>query len=107
GVALSNTAGANAVSVAEWCVAAAFAVTRSIVWADQQVRAGEWPQLELAQRGSVELAGRRVGIVGLGAIGRACASRFAALGCPVTYWSRRQRSPEESGGAVYADLDDL
>lgn len=107
GVPVANTAGANAVSVAEWCVMAALTVSRSAVWADGQVRAGGWPQLELAERGCVEVAGRRVGIVGFGPIGAAAASRFAALGCPVSYWSRRRRSPEESAGATYAELDDL
>jgi D-3-phosphoglycerate dehydrogenase len=107
GVPLSNAAGANATSVAEWCVGAAFAGLRSLAWADAQMRAGEWPQLAVSQRGGGELAGRRVGIVGMGDIGRACASRFVALGADVAHWSRRQRSAAEAGGARWLPLDEL
>jgi len=57
--------------------------------------------------GGGELSGRRVGLVGFGAIGAACATRFAALGCPVSYWSRRRRSPADEHGATYRELDDL
>jgi phosphoglycerate dehydrogenase-like enzyme len=91
GVPASNAAGANAISVAEWCVGAAFAGLRSLAWADAQMRVGEWPQLMVSQRGGGELAGRQVGIVGMGDIGRACAQRFAALGADVAHWSRREQ----------------
>lgn len=107
GVAVANTAGANAVSVSEWCVAAALAISRSLVWADSEVRAGRWPQLAVSERGYVELAGRRVGLVGFGAIGQACADRFAALGCPVSYWSRRRRPEAAERVATYRELDEL
>ena len=107
GVPASNAAGANAISVAEWCVGAAFAGLRSLTWADAQMRLGEWPQLTISQRGGGELAGRRVGIVGMGDIGRACATRLAALGADVAHWSRRQRSAEEAGGARWLPLPDL
>jgi phosphoglycerate dehydrogenase-like enzyme len=104
GIPVANTAGANAVGVAEWCVMAAMAASRSLLWGDAEVRAGRWPQLDLVQRGCLELSGRRVGIVGYGAIGAAAAERFAAFGCDVSYWSRRRR---EDSTATYRDLDDL
>lgn len=107
GVPAANTAGANAVSVAEWCVLGALAACRQAAWADAAVRAGTWPQLEVAERGCVDLAGRRVGIVGFGPIGQAAAVRFAAFGCPVSYWSRHRRPPEQELGATYASLAEL
>ena len=106
GVPLANTAGANTTSVAEWCLASTFALLRRLVWGDQQVRAGNWPQLEMGAGGG-ELSGRRIGLVGFGAVGAACATRFGALGCDVSYWTRRRRSPEEEQGATFRDLDDL
>jgi D-3-phosphoglycerate dehydrogenase len=107
GVPAANTAGANAVSVAEWCVGATFASLRWLAWADAAVRAGEWPQLDIARRGGGELTGRRVGIIGMGAIGVEAARRFVALGADVAHWSRRQRSAAEAGGARWLPLDDL
>ncbi|HWB65867.1 MAG TPA: NAD(P)-dependent oxidoreductase [Mycobacteriales bacterium] len=107
GVPLANAGSANAVSVAEWCVGATFAVLRSLAYADAELRAGRWPQLELARRGGGELAGRRVGVIGMGPIGRECASRFVALGCDVAHWSRTQRPPEAAGGARWLPLDEL
>jgi D-3-phosphoglycerate dehydrogenase len=107
GVPAANTAGANAVSVAEWCVGAAFASLRWLAWGDAQVRAGEWPQLDISRRGGGELTGRRVGIVGMGAIGVEAARRFVALGADVAHWSRRARPADEAGGARWLPFDDL
>ncbi|MCW2585766.1 MAG: 3-phosphoglycerate dehydrogenase [Frankiales bacterium] len=101
GVAVANCAGANTTSVAEWAVSAAFALLRKTVEADQAVRRGEWPQTSLGGR---ELAGQRVGVVGMGAIGRRTAELFRALGCDVVYWSR---SVHADAPSPYLDLDEL
>jgi D-3-phosphoglycerate dehydrogenase len=101
GVAVCNTAGANAISVAEWCVSATFALLRKTVVADAAVRAGEWPQTSLGGR---ELAGLRVGVVGMGAIGRRAAAMYDALGCTVTYWSRNQHP---DAPVPYCAIDEL
>jgi phosphoglycerate dehydrogenase-like enzyme len=107
GVPVANIGPANAVSVAEWCVGATFGVLRWLAYGDAAIRRGEWPQLELARRGGGELAGRRVGIVGMGHIGVECARRYAALGCDVAHWSRTPRSPEQAGGSRWMPLADL
>jgi phosphoglycerate dehydrogenase-like enzyme len=107
GVVVASPAGLNAPSVAEWCLAAAFAVSRSLVWVDRQVRDGAWPQLELPERGSTELAGLRVGVIGFGAVGSRVAALFGAIGCEVAYWSRRRRTADEERGAAWLPLVDL
>jgi phosphoglycerate dehydrogenase-like enzyme len=101
GVPVANCAGANAVSVAEWCLSATFALLRKTVEADAAVRRGEWPQTSLGAR---ELAGMRVGVVGMGAIGAALAARYAALGCDVVHWSRTKR---DDAPAPWVELDQL
>jgi len=106
-VVVANTAGLNAASVAEWCLAATFAVARSLAWVDRQVRDGHWPQLELPERGSTELAGLRVGVLGFGAVGSRVARLFGAIGCEVAYWSRNRRPNDEQAGATWLPLDDL
>lgn len=104
GVPVANTAGANARSVAEWAVGAAFALCRRLAWGDQRVRAGEWPQSELLARGLRELHTQRVGVLGFGAIGAEAARLFAALGCRVSYWSR---SPRTGVPFAYQEVDEL
>ena len=107
GVPIANTAGITAPSMAEWCLGAAISLVRRIHDADHWVRAGEWPQLRLADRGAVELASLNVGIVGFGPVGKLAAQRFAGLGCSVAYWSRTRRDPAESAGIPWLELDDL
>jgi D-3-phosphoglycerate dehydrogenase len=102
GVPVANTAGANARSVAEWALGAALDLSRQLSWADRRMREGGWPQLETAARGSDELANRRVGVLGMGAIGAEVTRLFEAFGCQVAYWSRRRRDT-----GVYRELDDL
>jgi D-3-phosphoglycerate dehydrogenase len=104
GIPVANTAGSNARAVAEWAVGAALALCRHLVWGDRGVREGKWPQMELLARGPREIHTQRVGIVGFGAIGAEAARLFEALGCRVSYWTRRPR-PEAS--ATYRELDDL
>lgn len=101
GVPVANCAGANAVSVAEWCLSATLAMLRKTVEADAAVRRGEWPQTELRGR---ELAGLRIGVVGMGAIGRLLCTMFQSLGCEVGYWSRSRHVDAPAG---YLELDDL
>jgi phosphoglycerate dehydrogenase-like enzyme len=64
GVAVTNTPGVNAHAVAEHTVALMLAVTRRIPAMDRDTRAGQWPRGLL-----VQLEGKIVGLVGLGAIG--------------------------------------
>jgi D-3-phosphoglycerate dehydrogenase / 2-oxoglutarate reductase len=65
GVRVSSTPGANARSVAELAVGLLLSLARNVVAHDRGVRGGVW------QRSTgIELAGKRLGIVGYGAIGR-------------------------------------
>ena len=101
GVPVANCAGANTTSVAEWCVTATLAVLRKALEADAAVRRGEWPQATL---GSRDLAGSRVGVVGMGPIGRRAAELYRAFGCEVSYWSRTEKP---DAPATWQDLDEL
>ncbi|MGH9137262.1 MAG: NAD(P)-dependent oxidoreductase [Acidimicrobiales bacterium] len=86
GIPVLRAPGRNADAVAELAIGLLLACTRGIVRADRDVRAGE-----VFRDGTIpyqrfrawQLAGRTVGVVGLGAVGRAAAWRFAALGMHV------------------------
>ena len=64
-VQVSSTPGANARSVAELAIALLLALARNVASHDRGVRAGSWRRVT-----GVELAGKQLGIVGYGAIGR-------------------------------------
>jgi D-3-phosphoglycerate dehydrogenase len=75
GVAVTNTPGVNANAVAEHTVALMLAITRRIPAMDRDSRAGQWPRGLL-----VQLEGRTVGLVGLGAIGGRVAELLRPFG---------------------------
>lgn len=76
GVIVSNAAGTNAASVAELALALMVALVRGFVRMDAEIRAGRW--LESRFTGS-ELAGRRLGILGVGNVGSRVAARARAF----------------------------
>jgi phosphoglycerate dehydrogenase-like enzyme len=75
GVAVANTPGVNANAVAEHTMALMLAVTRRIPILDRAVRDGHWPRSLL-----VQLEGKTLGLIGLGAIGRRVATLAAPFG---------------------------
>lgn len=106
GVPVANTGSTNAASVAEWALGAVLCLLRSYRWADRQVRRGEWPNLAILDHAPPrELRHLRIGLVGAGAVGQACARLYAAVGCEVSYWSPRSRLDPDL--ASYRELPDL
>lgn len=80
GVEVRNTPAANAVSVAELTLGMMLAFERHIVPATLDMRAGRWEKKKYMGR---ELAGRSLGLVGFGRIGREVALRARAFGMNV------------------------
>ena len=103
GIPVLRAPGRNADGVAELAVGLLLAATRRILAADRDVREGQ-----VFRDGSIpyqrfrawQLAGRTVGIVGLGAVGRAATWRFEGLGMQVI-------SADPFAGDATHELDDL
>ena len=86
GTPVLNCPGRNADAVAELAVALLFALSRGVVRADADVRAGEAYKdgtIPYQRFRAWELAGRTAGLVGLGAVGRALRWRLEGLGLTV------------------------
>jgi D-3-phosphoglycerate dehydrogenase len=79
GITVTNTPGANAVSVAELALGLLLALARQIPEAASAIRQGKWPRLS-----GVSLEGKTVAILGLGAIGKQLARRLEGHDCRVT-----------------------
>ena len=91
GVPVTATIGALTDDVADLAIGMLIAACRNLCTVDRFVRDGQWelhPQpsaIPLARR----FSGMRVGVVGMGRVGRAVAVRAAAFGCPVRYTDLR------------------
>ena len=78
GIEVCSARGANATSVSEYAIAMAMILLRRRAYLDtHRLVAGEWPREELGR--GVELAGKRLGIIGLGSIGSTTARKARAL----------------------------
>ncbi len=77
GVAVLVTPGANAEAVADMALALILACLRRLPELDAAVRRGRWRPAAIGG----DLAGATVGIVGLGAVGRAVVTRVRGFGC--------------------------
>ncbi|MFI2379670.1 2-hydroxyacid dehydrogenase [Streptomyces sp. NPDC018964] len=86
GIGVSNTPDVLTDCVADLAVGALIDVMRRMSEADRYVRAGRWSTapFPLASR----VSGKRVGVLGLGRIGRAVARRLEGFGVEVSYCSR-------------------
>jgi D-3-phosphoglycerate dehydrogenase / 2-oxoglutarate reductase len=95
GIAVVNTPGANAQSVAEHALASLLALSRDIRGLDSSVRCGDWSRRDRSP--GREMHGGVLGVVGFGDIGvrlaRAC---HLGLGMDVTYWDNVRRADIES-----------
>ncbi len=103
GITVTNTPGTNALAVAEHTVALLFALARQIPLLDCEVRSGRWPRVDM-----VQLSGKVMGLLGLGAIGRNVARIVRGLGMERIAWTRHPSSDRaEENGVTFVSKEDL
>ncbi len=105
GVLVANVPGANASSVAEHVVFSAIGLLRRFRILDRDLRAKGWLAAREYSLGNHDLAGRSVGIVGMGAVGKAIAKAFGGLGVKLTGFSPSGRNFPEAVRSM--SLDEL
>jgi len=108
-VATVMSSGAEAHTVAEMAVLLAGVASRRVVPADRAVREGRWGALAMLQEGVFELAGKTLGLVGLGRIGREVAKRARAFDMRVIYHDvfRLNADQERAAGVEFVEFDVL
>ncbi|ODT57703.1 MULTISPECIES: NAD(P)-dependent oxidoreductase [Paracoccus] len=106
GIPVLSVPGGNAVSVAEHTMASVLAVTKQLAVLDAGMRAGRWDKPGFLGR---EVAGLRMGLVGIGAIARATARMAQGFGLQLSAYD--PHAPDavftEAGVERIADLDTL
>ena len=82
GIKVSNTPGYSAIAVAEHALALMLAASRKIPQHQQELQAGRWTRIPMAQ-----VHGKTLGIIGFGTIGRQMASLAKGIGMDVIVWT--------------------
>lgn len=89
GIRVSNTPDVLTDDVADLAVGLLYATIRNIAANDRLVRSGAWERGEMPAL-SARVTGRRIGILGLGRIGRAIAARLEPVAGEILYHNRRE-----------------
>jgi glyoxylate reductase len=104
GIAVTNTPDVLTQATADLTWALVLAITRRVCEGDRLVRAGGWKGWTLEFMLGTHLAGKQLGIIGMGRIGEAVAIRARAFGMRVAFTSRRELAIEQ---ATRLPLDQL
>ncbi|MGH6618366.1 MAG: 2-hydroxyacid dehydrogenase [Alphaproteobacteria bacterium] len=110
GITVTNTPGVLTEDTADMTMALILAVPRRLIEGERAVREGNWtgwsPTWMLGHR----IWGKRLGIIGMGRIGRAVARRAAGFGISVHYHNRRRVHPDveaELKATYWESLDQM
>lgn len=103
GITVKNASGYATEGVAELAIGLMLDLYRRITVLDADTRKGGTRNNFLGK----ELRGKRVGIVGTGAIGIQTATLLQAFGCEVVAWSRTQKEDVQKMGIPYLSLEEL
>ena len=110
GVVVTNTPGVLTEDTADLTMALIVSVPRRLVQGARSLRDGEWTGWSPTGLLGERVNGKRLGIVGMGRIGRAVAERARAFGMSIHYHNRR-RLPDsvehELNATFHADVDDM
>jgi phosphoglycerate dehydrogenase-like enzyme len=108
-VPVANNGGANSVAVAEHAVMLMLAVLKKLVYHHANVVAGTWRASDFASVRTYEVEGKRLGIVGLGNIGKKVARRVQGFDMDVLYYDvvRLSEDQEDALGVRFALFTEL
>lgn len=110
GILVSNTPGVSADDTADMAMALILAVTRRIPEGLAIMQSGDWDGWSPTHLLGGRVAGRRLGILGMGRIGQAVARRATAFGMQIHYHNRhrlRAETEEAIGARYWESLDQM
>lgn len=108
GVHYANNGGGNAIPVAEFTVSLIAGLARGVFRGAQSAKDGNWNS-GLRETPSWEIEGKRVGIIGMGAIGQRVAKMLTGFDCDTVYYKRTpvSKALERELHARYLPMDEL
>lgn len=108
GIAVTNTPDVLSDATAEIAMLLMLGAARRAVEGDRLVRTGAWDFWSPSFMVGKQVSGSRIGIVGMGRVGRALARMARGFDMEIHYHNRSRLTPDEEAGATYhATLDSL
>jgi glyoxylate reductase len=110
GITVTNTPGVLTEDTADMTMALILAVARRLGEGERLVRSGRWTGWSPTSMLGLRLAGKRLGIIGMGRIGTAVARRARAFGLSIHYHNRRRVDPaieRELEASYWESLDQM
>ena len=103
GIVVTNTPNVLNDATADVAMLCLLGAARRGAEGDRLVRAGEWIRWHSTMLLGVHVTGKRLGIFGMGRIGRAVARRARGFDMEIHYCNRNRLAPELEDGAVWHD----
>ncbi len=106
GIVVTNTPDVLSDATAELAMLLMLGAARHAVRGDRLMRTGAWDSWSPSFMVGKQVTGARLGIVGMGRVGRAFAEKARGFDMEVHYFNRSRLSPEQEQGATYHDSID-
>jgi len=108
GIVVTNTPDVLSDATAEIAMLLMLGAARHAVAGDRLVRQGQWDSWSPSFMVGKQVTGARLGIIGMGRVGRAFAEKARGFGMEIHYHNRSRLAPEVEQGAVFhEDLESL
>ena len=101
GIVVTNTPDVLTEATADLAMLCLLGASRRVHEAQAMLRGGHWRRWNPVELLGPGLQGKTLGIVGMGRIGRALATRARAFGLNIHYHNRSRLAPEQEAGATY------
>lgn len=103
GIAVTNTPDVLSDATAELAMLLMLGAARNAVAGDRIVRTGAWDSWSPAFMVGKQVTGARLGIIGMGRVGRAFAAKARGFDMEIHYYNRTELPADQAKGAVYHD----
>lgn len=108
GIAVTNTPEVLSNATAEVAMLLMLGAARRAHEGARMLRTNTWADWSATGQLGIEVTGKRLGIIGMGRVGRVVARRAQGFDMEVHYYNRHRLSPQDEAGAIYhAELHDL
>ncbi len=103
GIIVTNTPGVLADATAELTIMLMLAAARRASEGERLVRSGDWNMWSPSFMLSTQVTGKRLGIIGMGGVGRVVAKRARGFDMQIHYHNRHRLNPDIEQGSIYHD----